>query len=110
MSQLGGITGFTEKPYKYFNFLSITHIVMFYLVGRLWPNHYRKAFAIILAWELFEHFIYYEYYGMPKDHAIQSIIDVLWGFLGYHIGTIISNRIGEEDRTDLMFQGALLFG
>lgn len=83
---------------------------MFYLLGRLYPNHYKKAFAGVVIWEVLEHFVYYEYFGIPKDHALQSTMDILWGFLGYHIGTVVSNRIGEEDRTDLIFQGAMLFG
>jgi hypothetical protein len=68
-----------------------SHILLYILIGLLYPNDYIFVFIISIIWELYEHFMFK--YLVKKSNCNEisclRIEDVLLNLLGYLIGSNI---------------------
>jgi len=68
-----------------------SHIILYILIGLLYPNDYLFVFIISIIWELYEHFMFK--YLVKKSNCNENsclrIEDILLNLLGYFIGSNI---------------------
>lgn len=88
---------------KIFDFLSVCHFIIYYVIGRYIKNNYQLAFVLGILWEIFEYFItknkftrnlLIKYWFIPKSiwdedaFNINRVSDIIFNMLGYHYGNI----------------------
>lgn len=69
----------------------LLHIILYILIGLLYPNNYILILFISIIWELYEHFMFK--YLIKKSNCTEisclRIEDIFLNLLGYYIGSNI---------------------
>ena len=88
---------------RIFDFLSIIHFLVFYIIGKYIKNNYIFAFILGIIWEIFEYFItknpftrelLIKYWFISEKiwnedlFNINRISDLIFNMAGYHLGNI----------------------
>jgi len=72
----------------------LLHIVLYILIGLLYPNDYTLILFISIIWELYEHFMFK--YLIKKSNCNEfsclRIEDVFLNLFGYFIGSSLSSK------------------
>ena len=66
----------------------ISHLVLWFIVGKLSPNYHFIVVIVSVLWELFEHFCF-KNYKKCKSIFCGRFEDIVLNILGYSIGSII---------------------
>ena len=78
----------------------LLHIVLYILIGLLYPNDYILILIISIIWELYEHFMFK--YLIKKSNCNEfsclRIEDVFLNLFGYFIGSSLSFQLDEEEK------------
>lgn len=78
----------------------LLHVVLYILIGLLYPNDYTLILIISIIWELYEHFMFK--YLIKKSNCNEfsclRIEDVFLNLLGYFIGSSLSFQLDEEKK------------
>ena len=81
---------------------TLNHIILWIIIGYIYPNKYYLALFLGILWELFERFIIYnkplyffvkKYWPVPEKYWNEinknSFIDIFVNMIGYYIGSNI---------------------
>jgi len=84
----------------------IVHLIIWIIIGYIFPNRYPLAFTIMIIWEILEKIISSDkyYYTFKKywtltpstywnETFINKCLDMIMNILGYHIGSSIRINI-----------------
>lgn len=71
----------------------ILHIILYIIIGIIYPNNYGLILLISILWELYENFMfkYFAKNGKCKDIICLRFEDIILNIIGYYIGTNIYN-------------------
>jgi len=87
-----------------FDFWHILHILLYILIGLLFPNNYFIILIISIIWELYEHFMF-KYVVKKvkcKDFICLRFEDILLNLIGYYIGNVIYQIIIRNNNNSLI--------
>lgn len=78
----------------------LLHIVLYILIGLLYPNDYSLILIISIIWELYEHFMFKYLIKKSKcnEFSCLRIEDVFLNLFGYFIGSSLAIEITEENK------------
>ena len=87
---------------KTLDVFTFNHILLWVIIGFIYPKKYYLALFLGILWELFERFIVYEknlyylvktYWPVPEKYWNEtnknSIIDICVNMVGYYVGSYI---------------------
>ncbi len=87
---------------KTIDILTLNHLLLYVIIGYVYPNSYYLALLLSILWEIFERYIVYnkklymfvkKYWFVPEKYwneiNINSIIDIFVNMVGYYIGSNI---------------------
>lgn len=80
--------------------LSLNHLLIYFVIGKIFKNNYTLALTLSLLWETVEKYIVNnkytrnlleKYWFVPKKywdetHKLNPYFDILFNMIGYHIG------------------------
>lgn len=85
-----------------FDIFTINHLILWTVIGYLYPNKYYLALFLGILWELFERYVVYnkklyyfvkKYWPVPEKYWNEinknSIVDIFVNMIGYYIGSNI---------------------
>lgn len=68
----------------------ITHVLFWALLGIVYPDKMYLAFALSVAWEVFEHVVFKYFVSVCNSLFCGRVEDVMLNMIGYAIGSIIA--------------------
>ena len=87
---------------KTIDLFTLNHILMWIVIGYIYPSKYYSALFLGILWEIFEQFVVYEknlyrlvktYWPVPEKYwnetKTNSVIDIGVNMAGYYIGSNI---------------------
>jgi hypothetical protein len=73
----------------------ISHIILYFIIGLIYPNNYFFIFIISIGWEFYEHLTFK--YVIKKTNCNDIICfrieDIFFNLFGYFIGSIFSTYL-----------------
>lgn len=73
----------------------IIHIILYFIIGLIYPNNYFLIFIISIGWELYEHLMFK--YVIKKTNCNDIICfrieDIFLNLFGYFIGSNINKKM-----------------
>lgn len=75
--------------------LSIMHFLIYYIIGKIYPNRYKEIIILGIAWEVIEKYVanrfgkeLSKYWIVPlekwDDDLVHSCVDIIFNLLGYY--------------------------
>jgi len=74
------------------DFWHIAHILLYILIGILYPNNYILIIIISIIWEIYEHFMFKYIIKKSKCNELSCmrIEDIFLNLIGYFIGSFLN--------------------
>jgi len=73
-----------------FEIFHVLHILFWFIIGLLAPNHYTLVIIVSVIWELFEH-IYFKSTGLCTDLFCGRVEDIFTNVIAYALGSYMSS-------------------
>ena len=75
--------------------LSISHFIIYYIIGKIYPNNYKHIIILSISWEIIEQYVatrfgkeLSKYWIIPlekwNDSFLHAVTDIIFNLLGYY--------------------------